>query len=133
MKNQTIVLNMNKQQAYNLIKQMTKNIQNETNIPVVLDKNRKAKTGFITNPQTQNQPQSIILGCQNIKTILKRKEPVNTNDFIGCIIAGYHEQQHLLFISRFIEHNRIHQTITKIILDTIAVITYQCVSFVDIT
>lgn len=49
MKNQTIVLNMNKQQAYNLIKQMTKNIQNETNIPVVLDKNRKAKTHGKTN------------------------------------------------------------------------------------
>lgn len=94
MKNQTIVLNMNKQQAYNLIKQMANNIQNEINIPVRLDKNRKTKTGFITNPQIQTQPQSIVLGCQNIKTILKRKELVNTNDFIGCIIAGYHEQQH---------------------------------------
>ena len=61
MKNQTIVLNMNKQQAYNLIKQMTKNIQNETNIPVVLDKNRKAKTGFITNPQIQTQPNHNLL------------------------------------------------------------------------
>lgn len=94
MKNQTIVLNMNKQQAYNLIKQMANNIQNEINIHVRLDKNRKTKTGFITNPQIQTQPQSIVLGCQNIKTILKRKELVNTNDFIGCIIAGYHEQQH---------------------------------------
>lgn len=49
MKNQTIILNMNKQQAYNLIKQMTKNIQNEINIPVRLDKNRKAKTHGKTN------------------------------------------------------------------------------------
>lgn len=91
MKNQPIVLNMTNRQAYKILKQMKQTMQKQNNIAVQLSTHLEDANGKLA---MKNKKPIILIDCHAINQMKYARYPVNTHDFISCLIAGHHEQRH---------------------------------------
>lgn len=82
---------MTNRQAYGILKQMKQTIQQQNNIPVQLVTHLENANGKLA---MKNKKPIIFIDCREINRLKYAQYPVNTHDFIGCIIAGHHEKRH---------------------------------------